>query len=91
MRHDDDNDRRQQLALCRYQIISPYIALDPPRGQRRQVLEELAAKSWTGPDGAPLCVAAETLRSWVRRYRRDGLNGLKDKERARRGIQVLSS
>ncbi len=91
MHHDDDGDRRQQLALCRYQIISPYIALDPPRGRRRQVLEELAAKSWTGPDGAPLVVAAETLRSWIRRYRRGGLDGLKDKARVQRGIQVLSA
>ena len=90
MRHDDDGDRRHRLALCRYQIISPYIALDPPRGQRRQILEELAAKSWTGPDGEPLHVAAETLRSWIRRYRRDGLGGLKDKERPRRGILALT-
>jgi len=88
--HDDDSNRRQELALCRYQIISPYIALDPPHGRRRQVLEELAAKSWTRPDGAPLHVAAETLRSWIRRYRCDGLDGLKDKARAQRGIQVLT-
>jgi len=87
---DEEEDRRQQLALVRYKIISPYIALDPPRGQRRQMLEELAAKSWTTPDGEPLHVAAETLRSWVRRYRRDGLDGLKDKARAQRGIQVLT-
>jgi len=90
MHHDDDSDRRQQLALCRYQIISPYLALDPPRGQRRQVLEELAGKTWVGPDGEPLHVAAETLRSWVRRYRRHGLAGLKDKARPQRGIEVLS-
>ena len=90
MPHDDHSDRRQLLALCRYQIISPYIALDPPRGQRRQVLDELAAKTWTGPDGQPLQVAAETLRGWVRRYRRHGLEGLKDKERVRRGIQILT-
>ncbi len=88
MAHNDD--WQQQLALCRYQIISPYIALDPPRGQRGKMLEELAAKSWTGPDGEPLRAAAETLRSWVRSYRRDGLDGLKDKTRALRGIQVLT-
>ena len=90
MAHDDDADRRQQLALCRYQIISPFLALDPPRGQRGEVLEKLAAKSWTRPDGRPFHVAAETIRSWVRRYRCDGLEGLKDKARPQRGIQVLS-
>ena len=93
MHHDDDDDhddRRQALALCRYQIISPYIALDPPRGQRGKVLAELAVKTWLRPDGAPFHVAAETIRGWVRRYRLGGLDGLKDKARVQRGIQVLS-
>lgn len=86
--HDDDS--RHDMALCRYQAISAYLALDPPRGQRRQLLEHLSAKEWRGPDGAPLRPSAETLRSWVRRYRRGGLDGLKDKPRPRRGVKVLS-
>jgi hypothetical protein len=64
----DDDDPRHPMALCRYQAISAYLALDPPRGKRRELLEQLAQKSWTGPDGAPLHVSAETLRTWVRRY-----------------------
>ena len=86
----DDNDPRRQMALCRYQAISAYLALEPPRGQRRALLEELAKKTWVGPDGESLRATAETLRSWVRRYRRDGLAGLMDKPRPQRGIQVLS-
>jgi len=86
----DDDDPRQQMALCRYQAISAYVALDPPRGQRRALLEQLAAKTWPGPDGEPMRASAETLRSWVRRYRRDGLDGLRDKPRPRRGVQALS-
>ena len=86
-----DDDPRHTMALCRYQAISAYLALDPPRGQRRALLEQLAAKRWAGPDGAPLRASAETLRSWVRRYRRDGLPGLMDKSRPRRGVQALSS
>jgi len=35
-------------------------------------------------------VTAETLRSWLRRYRRGGLDGLMDKQRTRRGVGVLS-
>ena len=87
----DDDDPRQQMALCRYQAISAYLALDPPRGQRGALLRQLAAKTWRGPDGAPLRASAETLRSWVRRYRRDGLAGLLDKARPRRGVQALSA
>ena len=86
----DDDDPRHQMALCRYQAISAYLALEPPRGKRRELLEELARRSWAGPDGAPLRVSAETLRSWVRRYRRAGLRGLMDKPRPQRGIRALS-
>ena len=50
----DDDDPRQQMALCRYQAISAYLALDPLRGQRRALLEQLAAKTWPGPDGEPM-------------------------------------
>lgn len=85
-----DEDRHEQMALCRYQAISAYVALEPARGQRRPLLEQLAAKSWPGPDGEPLRVSAETLRSWVRRYRKGGLPGLMDKPRPQRGVQALT-
>jgi hypothetical protein len=29
----------------RYQVISAYLAMDPPRGQRRTLLEQLAGKT----------------------------------------------
>lgn len=80
----------KSVALVRYQIISPYLAANPPRGQRGALLKQLAARTWTGVDGEPLVVAAETLRAWVRRYRRHGLDGLEPKRRAKPGVQVLS-
>lgn len=39
----EDDSRRK--AFERYQVISAYLALDPPRGQRRQFLEHLAGKT----------------------------------------------
>ena len=86
----DHDDPRHQMALCRFQAISAYLALDPARGMRRELLEDLASRDWPGPDGEPLRMSAETLRAWVRRYRRDGLKGLLDKKRSRRGIQALT-
>ncbi|MCP4244905.1 MAG: hypothetical protein GY772_30555, partial [bacterium] len=63
--------------------------MDPqPRGRRTAVLAELAAKSWTLPDGRTGTFAAETLRGWVRRYRRAGLDGLEDKGRNQPGVGV---
>lgn len=78
------------LALLRYQIISAYLALDPPRGERTAVLQQLAAKTWTLPDGQTVQFAAETLRAWVRKYRRGGLSALEDAPRDRPGVQILS-
>jgi len=87
---DDVSDPRQAWALARYQVISAYLAIDPPRGRRGPLLEQLASKTWTNPQGEPFTVAAETIRVWVRRYRLGGLSGLEDKPRPRRGVQVLS-
>jgi hypothetical protein len=39
------DDDRLTKALQRYQVISAYLALDPPRGKRRQLLENLAGKT----------------------------------------------
>jgi transposase InsO family protein len=86
-----DSDSRRARALARYKIISAYVALDPARGQKRKLLDQLASRIWTDAGGEPLQVAAETLRTWVRRYRSDGLAGLEDKPRAKRGVQLLSS
>ena len=86
-RHDPDDPLKK--ALARYQVIAAYIAESPPRGARRVLLEKLAARTWTDADGEPLVVRPETLRAWVRRYRKGGLDGLLDKPRPRRGVRVL--
>jgi len=39
----DDHPKRS--SFDRYQVISAFLALDPPRGRRRQLLEELAGKT----------------------------------------------
>ncbi len=78
-------------ALARYQVISAYLALDPPRGQRGALLKRLAARSWVGDDGEPFTAEAETIRKWVARYRTSGLEGLEDKAHPLRGTQALSA
>lgn len=78
------------MALLRFSAISAYLAQDPARGQRRAVLEQLAARTWRLPDGREVHFAAETLRTWVRRYRTGGLAALEDKRRPRTGVSVVS-
>lgn len=79
-----------ELALLRFQAVSAYLSLDPPRGQRRDVLERLAQKLRVLPDGREVTFSAETLRSWVRRYNQGGLAALEDRPRPRPGVQVLT-
>lgn len=78
-------------AIARFQVISAYLALDPPRGQRRKLLEQLASRVWRDDRGQPWTVSAETMRVWIRRYRRSGLQGLADKPRPQRGVQALTA
>lgn len=86
----DTEDPRMQKALFRYERISAYLSDEPPRGQRKQRLEQLAARPAPGPDGELVTVSAETLRAWIRRYRRGGLAGLMDAQRPSPGVLVLS-
>jgi len=65
-------------ALARYQAIAAYVALVPPRGERRALLEALAARSWPGPGGEAFTASAETLRAWARRYLNGGIEALAD-------------
>ncbi|NOZ95493.1 MAG: DDE-type integrase/transposase/recombinase [Acidobacteria bacterium] len=87
---DDSQDHAEARALARYQVISAYLALEPPRGQRLHLLEQLAHRSWVGADGELFQVSAETIRKWVARYRDQGLEGLRDKSHPRRGTLALT-
>jgi len=84
-----ENRPPSDLALLRYQAISAYLSLRPPRGQRTALLRQLAEQTWRLPDGRQVQFAAETLRNWVRRFRRGGIEALEDKPRRRPGVQVL--
>ena len=78
-----------EKALWRYGIISPLLHRrddDPPLGR---MIRELAGKSFIRPSGAPTRYSAETLRKWLYRYRRRGLDGLYDRPRADRGAQQV--
>lgn len=86
-----DDDPRHAMALARHQVVSAYLADDHPRGQRAARLAQLAARPWLGPDGLPMEFSPETLRVWIRRYKKHGFAGLFDKERPRTGVRALSA
>ncbi len=77
------------IALLRFQVVSAYLALEPGRGARGPLLIQLAARGWPMPDGELVRVRPETIRGWVRAFRKDGLAGLEDAPRPRRGEVAL--
>jgi putative transposase len=75
--HDLDNDRRQSIGLFRYGLIADLLQL-PPGG--KGLYEHLAAKAaldYTIPGSRRTRVAAETLRDWLKAYRRGGFEALR--------------
>lgn len=73
------------VALLRFQVVSAYLALEPRRGARTSLLEQLAARDWPTAGGELVRFRPETIRGWVRRFRRTGLVGLEDAPRPKRG------
>lgn len=84
-----DHDPITRKALLRFQIISAYLAANPPRGKRRQMLEHLAAKTWFLESGEVVAVKPETIRYWLRMYRLGGFEALKDKPRRDKGVRAI--
>jgi len=80
-----DTQYRQALALFRYGLIAEFIQL--PAGSRGLYarLRDKANADYTIPGSARIRVAPETLRHWLKDYRRGGFDALLPKGRADRG------
>ncbi len=80
-----DAQYRQNLALFRYGLIAEFIPL--PAGTRGLYarLRDKARADYTIPGSRRTRVAVETLRHWLKDYRRGGFDALLPKGRADRG------
>jgi len=81
-----DDERILTKALLRYQVISPLLAADPPRGGKYKMIEELASRQWVLEEGKLMSPQPETIRYWLRLYRNGGFEALKDKPRKDTGL-----
>lgn len=79
------SDHRQAVALFRYGLIADLLHLPPGSAGLQQRLEEKAARDYTIPGSPRQRVAAETIRDWLKRYRKGGFDALLPKVRADRG------
>jgi putative transposase len=83
--NDSDADRRHEIALFRYGLIAELVHLRPGTKGLHALIEQKAAGEYILPGSTRTRVAAETLRDWLKRYRRGGFDALLPKPRADRG------
>ena len=82
------SDPAEALALWRYHLIAE--ALDPRlSGRERGLLVRRIAGEHTAPGGEARAVSRNTLDRWIRRYRAEGLAGLRDRPRSDQGSARL--
>ncbi len=80
-----ENKLQEQVALFRYGIISDFVNLPPgSRGLYAQIKKK-AGRNYVIPGSRRTRVAEETIRSWLKKYRKDGFDALLPKERADKG------
>ena len=86
-----DAQDRQASALFRYGLIADFIHLPAGSPGLYARLREKAAADYTIPGSKRVRVAPETLRHWLKDYRRGGFDALLPKGRSDRGhSRVLS-
>lgn len=82
------SDPAEALALWRYHLIAE--ALDPKlTGRERGALVRRIAGEHTDPQGEIRSVSRNTADRWIRRYRAQGLTGLRDRPRSDHGSTRL--
>lgn len=75
----------EQIALFRYGIIADFVHLAPGTKGLYALIRKKAALEYAIPGSRRRRVAEETIRSWLKKYRRDGFDGLLPKTRNDRG------
>lgn len=79
------DERRREIALFRYGVIADLVQLEPHHRGLYDRLKEKSEKDYTIPGSLRRRVAAETIRGWLRAYRRGGFDALVPRVRADQG------
>jgi putative transposase len=78
-------DNEQQIALWRYEVIAPLLALPTERGAVKRAIERLSLRVYEHPHKGSLRLGFGTIEEWLYAYKRDGLDGLRPASRKDRG------
>ena len=74
--HDADEKLRQEVVLFRYGLIADLLALRPGSRDIGAKLKQKAAKRYVILGTRRTRVAVETMRGWLKLYRRSGFDAL---------------
>ena len=74
-------DLHEQMALFRYGIIADFANLPPGTTGLYALIKRKAEKSYRIPGSNRTKVAEETIRSWLKKYRKGGFDALQPKTR----------
>jgi putative transposase len=80
-----DDERRREVALFRYGVIADLVHLEPHHRGLYALLTKKAEQEFTIPGSLRRHVAPETMRGWLRAYRRGGFDALVPRVRADQG------
>lgn len=81
----DIDERRREIALFRYGVIADLVHLEPHHRGLYALLTKKAEQEFTIPGSLRRHVAPETMRGWLRAYRRGGFDALVPRIRADHG------
>jgi putative transposase len=76
---------REEIALFRYGVISELIQGEMSWGERKRLMASKAQRQWQHPGGELCSISPSTIKSWVRAYRKGGVDQLKPKTRSDKG------
>jgi hypothetical protein len=79
--HDEEVKRIEEVALFRYGLIADLVHLTPGTKGLHRLLLKKADGDYVIPGTTRSQVAAETMRDWLKEYRKSGFDGLKPKPR----------
>jgi len=83
--NEPKDTRQHEVALFRYGVIAELVHLPPGTAGIYQRIKDKAAQSWAIPNSRNNRLAAETIRHWLKQYRKGGFDALMPKGRADAG------
>lgn len=86
-----NDETKNQIAVFRFSLIAPVVNKTFTQASVREYLEEVCSRKYDAPGNLKGVYSPETLKDWIYRFRREGLDGLVPKSRKDKGtLRALS-